>query len=47
MGVDARVDRAPFTNQNSRKKFLYNMGRAHIIGEVGCYASHYLIWQNV
>lgn len=22
------------------------MGRPHIIGEVGCYASHYLIWQK-
>lgn len=46
IGVDARVDEHPLLSRIHDKKFLYNMGRTHAIGEVGCYASHYLIWQK-
>ena len=46
IGVDARVDEHPLLSRIHNKKFLYNMGRPHAIGEVGCYASHYLVWQK-
>lgn len=46
IGVDARVDEHPLLSRIHNKKFSYNMGRAHAIGEVGCYASHYLVWQK-
>lgn len=46
IGVDARVDEHPLLTRIQERIFLYNMGRPHIIGEVGCYASHYLIWQK-
>ncbi|MGR5389398.1 glycosyltransferase family 25 protein [Vibrio crassostreae] len=46
IGVDARVDKHPLLSRIQDRKFLYNMGRVHAIGEVGCYASHYLIWQK-
>ncbi|MDH5927282.1 glycosyltransferase family 25 protein [Vibrio lentus] len=46
IGVDARTDEHPLLKKIRGKAFLYNMGRSHAIGEVGCYASHYLIWQK-
>ncbi|WGW00486.1 glycosyltransferase family 25 protein [Vibrio sp. YMD68] len=46
IGVDARVDTHPLLNRNRDKEFLYNMGRPAAIGEFGCYASHYLMWQK-
>ncbi|MCK8083448.1 glycosyltransferase family 25 protein [Vibrio sp. 1CM24A] len=46
IGVDARTDEHRLLTKIHDKKFLYNMGRAHAPGEVGCYASHYLIWQK-
>ena len=46
IGVDARVDEHPLLERIESNQFQYNMGRAHAIGEVGCYASHYLIWQK-
>ena len=46
IGVDARSDKHPLLEKIKNKAFLYNMGRPHAIGEVGCYASHYLVWQK-
>ncbi|MEZ8351037.1 glycosyltransferase family 25 protein [Vibrio splendidus] len=46
IGVDARIDDHPLLKRIKNKSFLHNMGRPHAIGEVGCYASHYLIWQK-
>ena len=46
IGVDARSDRHPLLEKIKNKAFLYNMGRPHAIGEVGCYASHYLVWKK-
>ncbi len=46
IGVDARVDTHPLLDRSREKKFLYNMGRPAAIGEFGCYASHYLMWQK-
>ena len=46
IGVDARSDKHPLLERIKNKAFLYNMGRSHAIGEVGCYASHYLVWQK-
>ncbi|MEZ9245940.1 glycosyltransferase family 25 protein [Vibrio lentus] len=46
IGVDARTDDHPLLKKIRGEVFLYNMGRPHAIGEVGCYASHYLIWQK-
>ncbi|WP_261885115.1 glycosyltransferase family 25 protein [Vibrio pomeroyi] len=46
IGVDARIDEHSLLTKIHEKKFLYNMGRAYAPGEVGCYASHYLVWQK-
>ncbi|MEZ8576303.1 glycosyltransferase family 25 protein [Vibrio splendidus] len=46
IGVDARTDEHPLLTKIHDRAFLHNMGRSHAIGEVGCYASHYLIWQK-
>ncbi|RLQ15535.1 glycosyltransferase family 25 protein [Vibrio sp. SBT000027] len=46
IGVDARTDQHPLLTRIHDRAFLHNMGRSHAIGEVGCYASHYLIWQK-
>ena len=46
IGVDARTDEHPLLTRIHDRAFLHNMGRPHAIGEVGCYASHYLIWQK-
>ncbi|MFA0013751.1 glycosyltransferase family 25 protein [Vibrio lentus] len=46
IGVDARTDEHPLLTRIHDRAFLHNMGRSHAIGEVGCYASHYLIWQK-
>lgn len=45
-GVDARKDTHDLLNRLDAKNFEYNMGRPCIAGEVGCYASHYLLWQK-
>ncbi|MEZ9417976.1 glycosyltransferase family 25 protein, partial [Vibrio sp. 10N.286.49.E1] len=46
IGVDARIDNHPLLKRIEKRAFLHNMGRPHAVGEVGCYASHYLIWQK-
>lgn len=45
-GVDARKDTHPLLDHLDRRQFEFNMGRPCIIGEAGCYASHYLLWQK-
>lgn len=45
-GVDARKDQHPLLEHLDRRQFEFNMGRPCIIGEAGCYASHYLLWQK-
>ncbi|MGF1721739.1 glycosyltransferase family 25 protein [Vibrio kyushuensis] len=46
IGVDARVDAHPLLDRIREKQFLFKMGRPAAIGEFGCYASHYLMWQK-
>ncbi|MGR5120674.1 glycosyltransferase family 25 protein [Vibrio astriarenae] len=45
-GVDARVDDHHLLSHYDEKRFSYNLGRPAVLGELGCYASHYLIWQK-
>ncbi|EKO3578463.1 glycosyltransferase family 25 protein [Vibrio metschnikovii] len=45
-GVDARKDAHPLLKHLDRRQFEFNMGRPCIIGEAGCYASHYLLWEK-
>ncbi|WP_087023399.1 glycosyltransferase family 25 protein [Thaumasiovibrio subtropicus] len=45
-GVDARKDQHPLLERIREKSFEYKMGRPVAIGEVGCYASHYLAWEK-
>ncbi|MEZ8825317.1 glycosyltransferase family 25 protein [Vibrio amylolyticus] len=46
IGVDARVDQHTLLDRIREKEFLHNMGRPVAIGEVGCYASHFLMWEK-
>ncbi|USD41269.1 glycosyltransferase family 25 protein [Vibrio sp. SCSIO 43135] len=46
IGVDARVDTHPLLERFRERTFLLNMGRPGAIGEAGCYASHYLMWEK-
>ncbi|MDR9826395.1 glycosyltransferase family 25 protein [Vibrio sp. FNV 38] len=46
LGVDARVDAHPLLERYNEQKFANNMGRIAAKGELGCYASHYLMWQK-
>lgn len=45
-GVDARTDHHPLLNKYCEQGFLHRMGRPAAKGELGCYASHYLLWQK-
>ncbi|QIA64477.1 glycosyltransferase [Vibrio astriarenae] len=45
-GVDARTTQHPLLDNYNKRKYSYRMGREAAIGELGCYASHYLIWQK-
>ncbi len=46
LGIDARVDEHELLDKYNHKAFLYNMGRPAVKGEIGCYASHYLLWEK-
>ena len=45
-GVDARKDAHPLLERLDQRQFQFNMGRPCIMGEAGCYASHYLLWEK-
>lgn len=45
-GVDARSSQDPLLERYREQEFEYNLGRPAAIGEIGCYASHYLAWQK-
>jgi glycosyl transferase family 25 len=44
--VDAREGRDPVLDRFKPTSFLAHKGRVHRAGEVGCYASHFLLWQE-
>ena len=46
LGVDARTEQHPLLDRIRYAHFERRMGRPAAIGEVGCYASHYLMWQK-
>ena len=45
-GIDAKNDSHLLLDRIRNKNFERRMGRPAAIGEVGCYASHYLMWQK-
>lgn len=45
-GVDGRKGEHPLLKRYNNKEFQFNCGRQAALGEIGCYASHYLAWQK-
>ncbi|MCG7496814.1 glycosyltransferase family 25 protein [Vibrio sp. Of7-15] len=45
-GVDGRKGEHPLLKRYNDKEFQFNCGRPAALGEIGCYASHYLAWQK-
>ncbi|UQB42434.1 glycosyltransferase family 25 protein [Thiomicrospira microaerophila] len=45
-GVDASLEDHPLLKKIDQVQFLKNHGRQVVKGEVGCYSSHYLMWQK-
>ncbi|WP_413112715.1 glycosyltransferase family 25 protein [Thaumasiovibrio sp. DFM-14] len=46
IGVDARTEQHPLLERYRDRQFQCNMGRPAAMGEIGCYASHFLAWQK-
>lgn len=44
--IDGRISNDPLFERYVEKKFLIHYGRPANRGELGCYASHYLVWQR-
>jgi glycosyl transferase family 25 len=44
--VDGRDISNPVVARFSPRRFLIQHGRPHVPGEIGCYASHFLLWQH-
>ncbi|GLP97280.1 glycosyltransferase family 25 protein [Paraferrimonas sedimenticola] len=44
--VDGRLGEHPLLARYHKREFLLNYGRDAQPGELGCYASHFLIWQR-
>jgi len=43
--IDGRDTSDPAVRRFSARRFLIQHGRPHVPGEIGCYASHFLLWQ--
>lgn len=44
--VDGRIAGHPLLERYEERQFLVNCGRTANVGELGCYASHFLAWQR-
>jgi len=44
--IDLRIDRNRYFHHCNEDEFLRNTGRTPTTGEIGCFASHLMLWRN-